>query len=70
MNNQTPIKNKIIFANVRDLAEFLDVSERRLRQYKEAGRLNYTTEAVLVDRDEVEGNKAGHIRLGGSLRSP
>lgn len=53
MNNQTSTDNKVIFANVRDLAKYLDVSERRLRQYKEAGRLNYTTDAVLVDRDEL-----------------
>ena len=38
---------------MRDLAKFLEVSERRLRQYKEAGRMNYTTDAVLVDQDEL-----------------
>ena len=53
MGDQTPLDDKIIFANTRALAKYLDISERRLRQYKQSGRLNYTTNAVLVDRTEL-----------------
>jgi hypothetical protein len=52
MSNQ-PNDNKVVFANVDALAKYLDISARRLRQYKEKGRLNYTTSAVLVDRTEL-----------------
>lgn len=54
MSEQTSSNSKMVFANVRQLAKYLNVSERRLRQYRASGRLNYTTDAVLVDLVELQ----------------
>jgi hypothetical protein len=53
MTGQTGNDKKVTFANVHDLADYLEISDRRLRQYKQTGRLHYTTDAVLVDRKEL-----------------
>lgn len=54
MSELTSSNSKMVFANVRQLAKYLNVSERRMRQYRASGRRNYTTDAVLVDLDELQ----------------
>lgn len=46
-------QQRMVFENVQKLADFLDISSRRLRKLKLAGRINYTTDAVLVDPNEI-----------------
>ena len=53
MSDETLDDDQVFFENVKELAHYLDIGERRLRQYKQSGRLNYSTSAVLVDRTEL-----------------
>jgi hypothetical protein len=57
VKDQMPDDNRAVFPSVHDLADYLEVSERRIRQYKQSGRLNYITSAVLVDPDELRAIK-------------
>jgi NUMOD1 domain len=46
MREPTSRNSEMVFRNVRELAKYLNISERRLRQYKASGRLNYTADAT------------------------
>lgn len=57
VKDQMSDDNRVVFPSVQDLADYLEVGDRRIRQYKQSGRLNYITGAVLVDRDELSAIK-------------
>jgi hypothetical protein len=74
MCDETVNENKIIFENVKEVARYLDISERRIRQCKQIRRLNYTTNAGLGAHTVVNsfGNsvslwKASHLNPPGSV---
>ena len=72
MSDQTPIEDdtQVVFDSLGDLAKYLDISLRRLHQYKESGGLNYATGAVLVDRKELDSVKLRIAQFAAKILTP
>lgn len=44
---------ELVFRSVEALAKHLNIKGRRVRRLKQQGRLNYTTQAVIIRVDEI-----------------